>query len=60
MKRIWYLSKGNHLCGPRWNRLPFGTGSDEFGHKTWWIRLPVGGVLVLSSKKVYYPEDIDA
>ena len=62
--RLWYLPKGHHLCGKYvvgelMNPRPWGTAGDEYGHKTWWLRLPTGGVIVWASKKIYYPECLE-
>lgn len=50
MKRIWRLRDGQHLCDG-W----FGVGSNEYGYKTWWVRV-WGGVLVYAVRRWTWDE----
>ncbi|WP_086846969.1 hypothetical protein [Amycolatopsis kentuckyensis] len=50
MKRIWFLRNGNHLCEGL-----AGQASDEYGHKTYFLRVPFG-VVVLQGKAYTFDE----
>lgn len=50
MGRLWFLSSGNHLCHGL-----CGVASDEYGHKTWFLRVPFG-VLVWAVRYWTYDE----
>lgn len=50
MNRIWFLRTGNHLC-----EGAYGTAGDEYGRKTYYLRLP-GGILVVAGRHWTYDE----
>lgn len=54
MKRLWFVPKEGALYDGWWGLSP-----DEYGHQTYWVRVPCLGIIVLRGHRLTREEILD-